>query len=155
MRAIKVFLLALILFSCNHRTTSAYYTWETIFVKSEFGGAEVYKYYAVGKNKSESIKQAEIDVLKNLIFKGISGAPDGRPLVFEVNAEQKYSDYFNNFFSDNGEFKNYVELYRGGNLNLNDRIKTGRRNDRKKKGIEILVKRADLLKMLKSSKILH
>ncbi len=145
----------LFLISCNHRSTSAYYTWETIFVKSEFGGSEVYKYYAGGKNKSESIEQAEVDVLKNLIFKGISGSPDTRPLVYEVNAEQKYSDFFNNFFSEKGDYKDFVELYRSGNLNKNDRLKTGRRNDRKKKGIEILVKKSELIKSLKAAKIIQ
>jgi hypothetical protein len=135
---------SLFLISCNHRTTSAYYNWETIFVKSEFGGAEVYKYYAAGRNKEESINQAEIDILKNIIFKGVSGAPESKPLVFEVNAEEKYHNYFNSFFSENGEYKKYVSLYRKGNINRNDRLKTGRRNDRKKKGIEILVKRSDL-----------
>jgi hypothetical protein len=142
------------LISWKHRSTSAYYSWETIFVKSEFGGSEVYKYYAGGKNKSESIEQAEADVLKNLIFKGISGAPDPNPLIFEVNAEEKYRDFFNNFFSEKGEYKNFVELYRKGNLNVNDRLKTGRRNDRKKKGIEILVKRAELRAALQGAKII-
>ena len=140
--------------SCNRRTTSAYYNWETIFIKSEFGGSEVYKYYAGGKNKSESIEQAEVDVLKNLIFKGISSSPDPRPFIFEVNAEEKYRDFFNNFFSEKGDYKNFVELYRQGNLNVNDRLKTGRRNDRKKKGIEILVKRAELRAALQSAKII-
>ena len=140
--------------SCSRHTTSAYYNWETIFVKSEFNGSEVYKYFGAGKNKCESVHQSEVDVLKQLIFKGIAGSPDSRPLVFEVNAEEKYRSYFTTFFQEGGEYKNYVELYRSGNLNNSDRIKTGKRRDRKKKGIEIIVKRAELRSALESAKII-
>jgi hypothetical protein len=143
------------LFSCNNRTTSAYYSWETIFIKSEFGGSEVYKHYSAGSNKNESINQAEVDVLKALIFKGIKSAPDPKPLLFEVNAEEKYRSFFSDFFSKDGEYKNYVQLYRDGNINLNDRLKTGRRNDRKKKGVEIIVKKQELINFIKSSKELN
>lgn len=151
---VAVFGLLFIVTSCNRHTTSAYYNWETIFVKSEFNGSEIYKYYGAGKNKSESVHQAEVDVLKALIFKGISGSPDSRPLLFEVNAEEKYRSYFASFFEKGGEYKNFVELYKNGNLNNNDRLKTGKRNDRKKKGIEIIVKRAELRRTLESAKII-
>ncbi len=152
--AIALVISCLFSISCSRRSTSAYYNWETIFVKSEFNGSEVYKYFGAGKNKSESIHQSEVDVLKQLIFKGIAGSPDPRPLVFEVNAEEKYRNYFATFFQDGGDYKNFVELYRSGNLNKNDRIKTGKRRDRKKKGIEIIVKRADLRNALESAKII-
>lgn len=33
-----------------------------------------------------------------------------RPLVTEVNARERYEDYFNIFFADNGEYKKYVTL---------------------------------------------
>jgi hypothetical protein len=33
-----------------------------------------------------------------------------RPLVPEVNADKKYEDYFNKFFIDGGEYKNYISL---------------------------------------------
>ena len=48
-----------------------------------------------------------------VIFDGIKegvGGCDVRPLVTEVNAKERYEDYFNLFFSDNGEYKKYVTL---------------------------------------------
>lgn len=151
-----IYLFSILLFvSCNHRTTSAYYNWETIFIKSEYGGAEVYKHYAAGRNLDESTKQAEIDILKNILFKGVNGAPDSRPIIFEVNAEEKYRSFFTTFFSENGQYTNYVSLYRKGNLNRNDRLKTGRRNDRKKKGIEVLVNRSALINALIAANIIQ
>ena len=48
-----------------------------------------------------------------MIFDGIRDGVEGcnmRPLVTEVNAKERYEDYFNIFFSDNGEYKKYVSL---------------------------------------------
>ncbi len=140
--------------SCSRRTTSAYYKWETIFIKSADNGSEVYKHFAVGSNKSESVSQSEIDVLKEIIFKGVASAPNPRPLVYDVNAEEKYRNYFESFFKEGGDYIKYVELYRNGNLNNSDRIKTGKRHDRKMKGMEITVKKASLRKTLENANII-
>ena len=48
-----------------------------------------------------------------VIFDGIREGAEGcnmRPLVAEVNAKERYEDYFNLFFADNGEYKKYVSL---------------------------------------------
>lgn len=48
-----------------------------------------------------------------VIFDGIregSGGCNVRPLVTEVNASERYEDYFNIFFADDGEYKKYVTL---------------------------------------------
>ena len=33
-----------------------------------------------------------------------------RPLVNEANARERYQEYFNRFFADNGPYKQYVSL---------------------------------------------
>ncbi len=43
------------------------------------------------------------------IREGVSGC-NMRPLVTEVNARERYEDYFNVFFADGGEYKKYVTL---------------------------------------------
>jgi len=139
---------------CNHRTTSAYYNWEPTYIKSEFAGSEVFKIYSKGDDKAESIEQAKVDILKRIIFNGVKGSPDARPIIFEVNAQQKYSSFFNEFFAEKGAYRDYVTLYRQGNLNRNDKIKTGRRNDQKKKGIELLVNKPELIKLLANANII-
>lgn len=48
-----------------------------------------------------------------MIFDGIREGVEGcnmRPLVTEVNARERYEDYFNIFFADNGAYKEYVSL---------------------------------------------
>lgn len=48
-----------------------------------------------------------------VIFDGIRDGVEGcnlMPLVTEVNARERYEEYFNIFFMDNGEYKKYVSL---------------------------------------------
>ena len=48
-----------------------------------------------------------------VIFDGIRDGVNGcntRPLVTEVNAKERYEDYFNLFFSDKGDYRQYVSL---------------------------------------------
>ncbi len=63
-----------------------------------------------GYNKAQAIENARKEAVRQIIFKGISGTDDGnlRPLVTEVNAEEKYQYYFTKFFADGGEYMNYV-----------------------------------------------
>lgn len=43
------------------------------------------------------------------IRKGNEGY-DQRPLVTTVNAREKYREYFDVFFADNGEYLNYISM---------------------------------------------
>ena len=57
--------------------------------------------------------QAKKNGIRDVIFKGIShgrGECDRRPLISEPNALDKYSDYFNSFFADEGPYLDFVNL---------------------------------------------
>lgn len=64
-----------------------------------------------GRNKRDAISQAKKNALHQIIFIGTDSKNNtclNQPLVGEVNAIEKYADFFNEFFNDKGEFKNYV-----------------------------------------------
>ena len=63
--------------------------------------------------------------------------------ITQVNAQEKYEDYFNAFFSDGGEYKNFVSLRdeRIGNKLSRDRKKT---SESVTNGLVVRVLRAEL-----------
>lgn len=79
----------------------------------EHDGSQTLRSYGTGSNKTDAIEQAKKNAVREVIFKGIRYGQTGcnmRPLVNEVNAEEKYRDYFNIFFADGGEYRKYVSL---------------------------------------------
>lgn len=66
-----------------------------------------------GRNRSDAKEQAIKNAVWAVVFDGIREGVSGcnmRPLVTEVNARERYEDYFNVFFADGGEYKKYVTL---------------------------------------------
>ncbi len=79
----------------------------------ELDGSQTLRVQGYGRNRSDAKEQAMKNAVWAVIFDGIKegvGGCDVRPLVTEVNAKERYEDYFNLFFSDNGEYKKYVTL---------------------------------------------
>lgn len=84
-----------------------------VCLNSDLDGTYTVRAWGKGKNKKEAIEQARKNAAREIIFKGITnGNPElqKRPIVTEVNAEEKYENYFNRFFADNGEYKQYTSL---------------------------------------------
>ena len=84
--------------------------------------------------------------MRDVIFNGIREGKqecNQKPIVFEVNAQEKYEDYFNAFFADGGEYKNYVSLRdeRIGNKLSRDRKKT---SESVTNGLIVRILRAEL-----------
>lgn len=63
-----------------------------------------------GVSKADAIEQAKKNAVADVLFKGIkdNGPCNTTPLVLEVNARERYAEYFNPFFSDGGEYKKFV-----------------------------------------------
>ena len=69
--------------------------------------------HGYGRNLADAKEQAMKNAVWAVIFDGIRDGVKGcntRPLVTEVNAKERYEDYFNIFFADGGEYKKYVSL---------------------------------------------
>lgn len=97
----------------GQKSTSGYYNYKTECLGVELDGSQTLKAWGTGRNRPDAIEQAKKNAVRDVLFKGImEGKQDceKRPLVPEVNADKKYEDYFNKFFIDGGEYKNYISL---------------------------------------------
>lgn len=93
---------------------------QTVYARSsirclgvELDGSQTLRVQGYGRNRSDAKEQAMKNAVWAVIFDGIRdgvGDCNMRPLVTEVNAKERYEDYFNLFFADNGEYKKYVSL---------------------------------------------
>ncbi len=99
---------------CACNTTSsvaAFHTPEVECLGAELDGSQTLRTFGRGNTKKDAIEQARKNAVRAVIFKGIrSGFSECNklPLIHEVNAEEKYSNYFHAFFKDGGEYTRYV-----------------------------------------------
>lgn len=132
-------------------TTATFYDYEVQFIRTGTEGTELFKVFAYGGNEKECIETAKKNAVKALIFKGIPGSGNPRPLVNEVGAEEKYRDYFNEFFKDGGKYLNYVALSNDGSIDDKDRFRVG---NRLKIGVVVSVQKFNLRKELEAANII-
>ena len=78
----------------------------------EMDGSVTLRAWGTGQNKSTALEKAKKNAIREILFNGTrKGNADcySEPLIPEVNAEMKYEDYFNRFFSDKrGEYRHFV-----------------------------------------------
>lgn len=113
---ISLFLLAACLGGCKsaRQVDAAYatYDFETRCLKCD-GDRETVRAWGKGKDKGEALVQCRKQALRDILFKGITLGAQGcspRPLITTVNAEEKNRAFFNDFFSDNGDWKRFALL---------------------------------------------
>lgn len=109
-------LVLLLLSGCNSAkkidSTYAYNDFEVKCVATD-GDYELLRSWGKGNNKQSALLQARKNALRAVMFKGITGGTGGcqmRPVVTTVNAEENNRDYFNNFFSENGQWSKFVKI---------------------------------------------
>jgi hypothetical protein len=104
----------LLIVSCKTTSTASFYSYETECLGVEMDGVQTLKTVGKGKLRADAVRQAQKNALRDVIFKGnLKGSGDcaGKPLLLEVNAQEKYESYFNAFFKDGGDYENFVSLY--------------------------------------------
>jgi hypothetical protein len=112
----KILLLIILLSTSlgfSQKNIAGNYGYKTECLGVELDGSETVKAWGNGRNRSDAVEQAKKNALRDVIFFGlVEGKQDckQKPLILEVNALEKYEDYFNKFFADGGEFKNYISL---------------------------------------------
>ena len=104
---------ATLLMGClsNQNKTAGYYNYKTECLGVEMDGSQTLKVWGSGRNHLDALEQAKKNGVRDVLFKGITdGKPECnmKPVVPEVNAQEKYEDYFNKFFADNGPYKNFI-----------------------------------------------
>ena len=105
------FLFAFTSCSVSRKTTQLYNIRDVECVSEEMDGTVTLIAYGSGRNKRDAICQAKKNALHQIIFIGTDNENNtclSRPLVGEVNAKDKYSVFFNEFFKDKGLYRNYV-----------------------------------------------
>ena len=88
-------------------------SFETECISVEQDGSQTLRVWGKGRNRSDAIEQAKKDAVYEILFNGVLKGNKGynqRPLVTEVNARERYQDYFDIFFMDGGEYLNYVSM---------------------------------------------
>ena len=95
----------------NAQTVYSKYSVRCLGVELE--GSQTLRVQGYGRNKNDAKEQAMKNAVYAVIFDGIRDGVEGcnmRPLVTEVNARERYEDYFDIFFSDKGAYKEYVSM---------------------------------------------
>jgi hypothetical protein len=115
---IILFISFLILPYCSPKNKIAGdYSFKTECLGVEMDGSQTVKAWGKGKNRSDAIEHAMKVAVRDVLFNGIySGSQEceKRPVLPEVNVQMKNEAYFNNFFSDGGDYEKYVSTKDGG-----------------------------------------
>lgn len=88
-------------------------SYETECISVEQDGSQTLRVWGKGRNRSDAIEQAKKDAVYDILFKGVLKGNKGynqRPVVTEVNARERYQEYFDIFFMDGGEYLKYVSM---------------------------------------------
>ncbi len=80
----------------------------------ELDGSVTVRVSGEGRNIGDAKEQAKKNAVYNVIFKGIktqdANSVLNRPLVYEVNAAEKYSTFLYEFFADGGDYIKFVSM---------------------------------------------
>ncbi len=112
----RIMYLVVLLACCmgvNAQTSTVYNRSSIKCLGVELDGSQTLRVLGYGRNRNDAKEQAMKNAVWAVIFDGIKDGVQGcnmRPLVTEVNAKERYEDYFNIFFSDNGAYHEYVSL---------------------------------------------
>lgn len=100
-------------FIYSQKKISGNYIYKTECMGVEHDGSMTLKTWGNGRNRADAVEQAKKNAVRDVIFQSImEGKQDclKKPLITEVNAEEKYEEYFNNFFTDGGPYLNFITL---------------------------------------------
>ena len=86
---------------------------ETECIGKEMDGSLTLRVFGTGRNRTDALEQAKKQAVYDVLFKGVTkGNTDYnmRPVMTEVNARERYQDYFDIFFMDRGEYRKYISM---------------------------------------------
>ncbi len=104
----------MLLADCGSRRSQASYDQPSKVLSANYDGSYVIRTQVRARNSALAFTDAQRKAVQEVIFDGVqagsNGIQDLKPLIYDKNAREKYEDYFNAFFSDNGDWKNYCSL---------------------------------------------
>ena len=143
--------------SKSQRKLSGNYTLKTECLGVELDGSQTVKAWGVGRNRVDAIEQAYKNAVRDVLFVGITnGKPDcnAKPVIFEVNAREKYEDYFNKFFADAGPYMEFISNKDGSKIHLEVFKERKQAGSQESYGLVVRVMRAELVSKMKADGIL-
>lgn len=152
---VLLFSIAMLTTSC-HRKFNGSYSFETECLGVELDGSQTLKAWGTGSVRWDAIEQAKKNAVRDVLFKGISKGKSEcniKPILFEVNAQERHEEYFNKFFADNGPYTAFVSM-------KDEPHAHGKWNEKKKDGkqvqfgVYVRVLRSDLQKRMIADGIL-
>lgn len=102
--------------SCGvvHNSYSAYTEGKALCIGSNGDGGYVLRVSARGKDKQQAYEATGVRAVKAIIFEYITYSPAQSkpldPILYDMNAQTKYEDYFAAFFAKNGEYCKYFSM---------------------------------------------
>ncbi|MCR5013880.1 MAG: hypothetical protein K6A28_03785 [Bacteroidales bacterium] len=107
----KLLLLSLTAFMLVIGSTVNAQNLDVMCIGHELDGSVTLRVWAEGRNRRDAKQQVKKNAVYEVLFNGIRRSNDGKtsnPLVTEVNARDRYRDYFDAFFRDGGDYRDYV-----------------------------------------------
>lgn len=123
--------------------------YEIRLIKIE-NGRVFFTIYTYCKYQKECIVNAKINAVKTVLFKGLSSnSLKIYPIIKEINTEQVFKKYFDNFFEPNGRYLKYIEFSDDDDIDF-----TSISKKKKKLSMNIIIQREDLIKEMQNQKII-
>lgn len=116
MKQLSILFLALMMVfaSCDpQQKIAGNYTYDTECQGIAGDGQWSVRAFGKGKNKIEALAVAKRNALEEILFKGLRkgmAGCDQRPVLTDPNIREREQAYFGKFFSEGGEYLNYVSL---------------------------------------------
>lgn len=82
----------------------------TQYLNDEGDGSITVRAYGQGRHRGDALEQAYKNAVRDVMLNGVDvpgNALLSRPLIMEVNAEEKYATFLNDFFKDDGPYVNF------------------------------------------------
>lgn len=86
---------------------------QTECISVEQDGSQTLRVWGKGRNRTDAVEQAKKNAVYEVLFKGVLKGNKGynlRPVLTEVNARERYQEYFDIFFMDGGEYLKYISM---------------------------------------------
>lgn len=113
-------------------------------------GTYLVKVWTYSRRAAVAENQCRKNAVHGVIFKGYGGGQgcvSQRPMANTPGVETQYSEYFNRFFADGGEFQKYASIMPG----TTETVKVGKEY---KVGVVVSIRKDDLRRALEAAGIL-
>ncbi|MDD6281173.1 MAG: hypothetical protein PUA76_05730 [Bacteroidales bacterium] len=138
----------------NVSWSMSYYNFETTLTGTAPSGGLSLRCWGNGPDKARAIENAKKNAVYDVIFKGVKGGTQSymnKPIVTEVNARERYAEYFDRFFADGGEYRNFVTEASDSDKS---RVKS-KSNGRENFGVTVIVDRPALQQQLRTDGVIR